>query len=84
MVSPSIAALLMALAGMVFLWQAWRGHRTGEVRGGSSGFKPYRPNRRDNPLAFRLFMAFHGCLGSLLLAWGLLALVGLVALPGQR
>jgi len=37
-------------SGSVLLVAAWRGHVTGRLRAGRSGFKPYRPTREDKPL----------------------------------
>jgi hypothetical protein len=53
------------------------GHRTGELPAGSRGLRAYRPNRDDNPAAFRFFLALYFCAGMVLCVWGLLALVGL-------
>ena len=55
----------------------WRGYREGELPAGSNFFRPYRPNRNDNPLAFHFFLALYYASGTTLAVWGLLALVGL-------
>ena len=46
------------------------------LRAGSAYFRPYRPTRDDNPLAFHFFLALYFCGGLALLVWGILALVG--------
>lgn len=73
----TLGALFLIAMGSGVLAVAWRGYRDGELPAGSSFFKPYRPNRDDNPLAFRFFLGLYYCGGTALAVWGLLALVGL-------
>lgn len=70
------ALFLLAIGGGV-LAVAYRGYRNGELPAGASGFRAYRPNREDNPLAFRFFLVLYLCGGMALSVWGLLALVGM-------
>lgn len=51
--------------------------RDGELPAGTSAFKAWRPTRADNPLAFHVFLSLYAGGGGVLLAWGLLALLGL-------
>jgi hypothetical protein len=70
-------ALLQILIGLGLVVVAFRGHRLGELRAGSAGFKPYTPSRRDNPLAFHFFLVLYLCAGFALLVWGVFALLGI-------
>lgn len=73
----TLGALFLIAMGSGVLAVAWRGYRDGELPAGSSFLEPYRPNRDDNPLAFRFFLALYYCGGTALAVWGLLALMGL-------
>jgi len=68
--------LLLAL-GCLLLVVAFRGYRSGELPAGRTWFKPYRPNRDDNPVAFHFYLAIYFCGGLALCVWGLLAMVGM-------
>lgn len=72
-----LGALFLIAMGSGVLAVAWRGYREGELPAGSNFLKPYRPNRDDNPLAFRFFLTLYYCGGMALAVWGLLSLVGL-------
>ena len=69
--------LLLALS-VILLVAAWRGHVTGELRAGLSGFRPYRPNRVNNPAGFYSCLALYVLLGFGGVLWAMLALVGIV------
>ena len=62
--------------GALLLAVAWRGHVTGELRAGVAYFRPYRPNREDNPFAFHFYLILYFCSGMALTVWGILALFG--------
>ncbi len=70
-------ALMTIGLGVVLLVAAWRGHVTGRLRAGRSGFKPYRPTREDNPLGFYFYLLLYTCIGAVLVVLGVLALAGL-------
>lgn len=63
--------------GAGLLVVAWRGYRDGELPAGSNFLRPYRPNRDDDPLAFRIFLVLYMCGGAALILWGLLSLLGM-------
>jgi hypothetical protein len=44
--------------------------------GRRAGWRAYRPNRNDNPVAFCLFLVLYSSGGIVLAAWGILALFG--------
>lgn len=71
--------LLQVLIGLGLLVVAYRGHRRGEVRAGSAGFRPYTPSRDDDPLAFHFYLLLYICSGLALLVWGVFALLGMAA-----
>ncbi|MCD6679867.1 MAG: hypothetical protein LT102_04300 [Burkholderiaceae bacterium] len=73
----TFGALFLITVGAIVLAVGWRGYREGELPAGSNFFRPYRPNRDDNPLAFHFFLALYYASGTALAVWGLLALVGL-------
>lgn len=74
------AFLIVIGAGLLAV--AWRGQRDGELPAGSNFLRPFRPSRRDNAVAFHFFLAIYFCGGTILLVWGLLALLGMApALP---
>ena len=70
-------ALMTTGLGAVLLVAAWRGHVTGRLRAGRSGFKPFRPTREGNPLGFYFYLLLYTCIGAVLVVRGVLALVGL-------
>jgi hypothetical protein len=72
------AWFLIACGGGV-LAVAYRGWRDGELPAGANGLRPYRPNRADNPLGFRLHLALYLYGGIALSVWGLLMLLGMAA-----
>ncbi len=74
---PSLGALFLVAIGAGVLAVAYRGYRDGELPAGTSGFRAYRPNREDDPLAFHVFLVLYFCGGMALAVWGLLALVGM-------
>lgn len=73
----TLGALFLIAMGAGVLAVAWYGYREGELPAGSSFFRAFRPNRDDNPLAFRFFLGLYYCGGTALAVWGLLALAGL-------
>lgn len=75
--APLLSALFLIACGSLVLAMAYRGWRNGELPAGASGFRPYRPNREDNPLAFHFYLALYVCCGIALAVWGLLALIGM-------
>jgi hypothetical protein len=74
-----VAAPFLILVGVVVLWVADRSRATGWIPAGSSGFRPYRPTRDDNPFAFRFYQALYVVCGSGLVVYGLLMALGRVA-----
>ncbi|HZF24957.1 MAG TPA: hypothetical protein VEZ88_01755 [Steroidobacteraceae bacterium] len=78
----TLGSIILILLGAGVLAVAWRGHLVGVLPAGAAGFRPYRPNRDDNPLAFRFFLAVYFCGGMALAVWGILALFG--AAPALR
>jgi hypothetical protein len=68
--SPLLSTIFLAAAGLVFLWMAWRGLATGELRAGSSGFRVYRPRRDESPAAFWFFVLLYVAFGIWLIAYG--------------
>ncbi|MBD3815269.1 MAG: hypothetical protein IE913_02180 [Halothiobacillus sp.] len=72
-----LGSLFLIGFGSGVLAVAYRGWQHGELPAGVNGFKPYRPNREDNPLGFHFFFALYICAGIALVVWGLLALIGM-------
>lgn len=72
-----LGSLFLIGFGSGVLAVAWRGWQTGELPAGRRGFSAYRPNREDNPFAFRFFFALYICAGIALVVWGLLVLIGM-------
>lgn len=72
-----LSVLFLVGIGAGLLAIAYRGYCNGELPAGSKGLSPYRPNRDDNPLAFRFFLALYFCGGLALCVWGLLELGGM-------
>ena len=74
----AIGALFLIAVGVGILAVARHGRLTGELPAGSNFLRgPWRPNREDNPVAFRAFLALYFCGGIALAAWGVLILAGL-------
>jgi hypothetical protein len=71
-----LGSLFLIGMGALLLVVAWRGHLSGELRAGTAYFRPYRPNRTDNPVAFYFFLVLYFCSGMALTVWGILALFG--------
>lgn len=71
-----LGSILLIFFGSGLLAVAWQGHLAGVVRAGVAGWKPFRPNRTDNPFAFRFYLALYFCAGMTLAVWGILALFG--------
>ena len=78
MMSRVLRALVMVALGLILLAAAWRGHKSGELRAGLSGLRPYRPNRDDNPLGFYFHLGLYSLVGAAWAVWGILAFLGLV------
>jgi hypothetical protein len=74
----------MIALGALLLAQAWRGHVSGELRAGLRYFRPLRPNREDNPLAFYVYLTLYLVIGVGLTVWGILALLGAAPPPRWR
>lgn len=75
---PAWLSILVLLGfGSGILAVAWDGWRSGELPAGSKGFRAYRPNRDENPVAFHFFLALYICGGIALCLWGLLELGGM-------
>jgi hypothetical protein len=72
----TLGSLFLILMGAGLLAVARRGYVSGELPAGVAYYRPYRPNRDDNPLAFHFFLALYFCSGMSLLIWGILALFG--------
>ena len=71
-----MTTVFLLILGIGLLIVAYRGYCKGEIRAGSSGFKPYVPTRENNPLAFHFFILLYIFGGFALLVWGILALTG--------
>ncbi len=69
-------SIVLILLGAGVLAVAWQGYVRGILPAGSAGWRAYRPNRQDNPLAFRFFLTLYFCGGMALAVWGILALFG--------
>ncbi|HSN00255.1 MAG TPA: hypothetical protein VLS52_04545 [Rudaea sp.] len=75
---PAWLSILVLLGfGSGILAVAWDGWRSGELPAGSKGFRAYRPNRDENPVAFHFLLALYICGGIALCLWGLLELGGM-------
>src|SRR5690606_5812187 len=72
-----ISAVVLLVFGSGVLAVAFQGWRKGELPAGARGMHANRPNRIDNPFAFRFFLALYICGGMALSVWGLLVLVGM-------
>jgi len=75
-VERALGSFVLILFGAGVLAVAWRGYLAGEVPAGPAWWRSYRPNRTDNPVAFRFFLALYFCGGMALAVWGILALFG--------
>ena len=67
-----LAGPLLIGLGAALLWVAHRSRTTGWLPAGSKGFRAYRPNREDNPFAFRFYQLFYAVFGVGLVVYGLL------------
>jgi hypothetical protein len=81
MASESMGVLLSAgfliAMGSGILAVGWRGYLAGEINAGSRGFlRAYRPNREDNPFAYRFYVCLYFCGGMAMVVWGLLIMTG--------
>ena len=72
----ALGSIILILLGAGVLAVAWQGYLAGVLPAGATGWRAYRPNRSDNPLAFRFFLALYFCGGMTLAVWGILALFG--------
>lgn len=72
-----MTTIFLLVVGIGLLVVAYRGYLKGEIRAGSSAFRPYTPTREGNPLAFHFFILLYVCGGLALLLWGLLVLAGM-------
>ena len=72
----ALSSIILILLGAGILAVAWRAYLAGVVPAGAAGLRAYRPNRKDNPLAFRFFLTLYFCGGMALAVWGILALFG--------
>lgn len=75
----SVSTLFLVTVGALFLWGAHRAHRTGEIRGGSAGFRVYRPSRVDSPFGFYSLQLIYVLFGSWLVIRGILTAMGSAA-----
>lgn len=75
----SVSTLFLVAIGVLFLWGAHRAHRTGEIRGGSAGFRAWRPSRSESPFGFYSLQLLYVAFGSWLVIRGILTAVGSVA-----
>ncbi|MGH7311642.1 MAG: hypothetical protein ACREJV_00585 [Candidatus Rokuibacteriota bacterium] len=71
-----LSVLFLIVTGVGVLVVARRGYVSGVLPAGTAFFRPWRPTRDDNPLAFHFFLALYFCAGMALLVWGILALFG--------
>lgn len=73
-----LSVLVLLAIGAGLLAVAHHGYVVGELRAGTNFLRGvYRPNREDNPLAFRFFLMLYFSAGLVLCVWGLLALLGM-------
>lgn len=75
----AVSTVFLVTVGALFLWGARRAHRTGEIRGGSSGFRVYKPSRSESPFGFYSVQLIYVLFGSWLVIRGILTAVGSVA-----
>lgn len=73
----NVTALMQIVLGIALLAIAYDGHRNGQIRAGSAGFRPYRPTRDGSPFMFHFYMLVYLAGGLALAVWGVLVLVGL-------
>ena len=71
-----LGSFFLIVTGAVLLRVAWRGHVSGTLPAGVAYFRPYRPNREDNPFGFYFYLILYFCSGMVLTLWGILALFG--------
>lgn len=71
-----VGSVILILLGAGILAVAWRGYLAGVLPAGSAGWRAYRPQRDDDPFAFRFFLVLYFCGGMALVVWGILALFG--------
>jgi hypothetical protein len=72
----STAVIALGIVVLVVVRHGWL---AGEVPAGIAYFRPYRPNRDENPVAFHFYVALYFVGGVALIVWGILALFGAVA-----
>jgi hypothetical protein len=72
-----MTTIFLFIFGIGLLVLAYQGYRKGEIRAGSSLWKPYTPTREDNPLAFHFFILLYTASGFAMLIWGILVLAGM-------
>ena len=72
----SCALIAIGAAILVIVRQ---GYLSGEVPAGVAYFRPYRPNRDDNPVAFHFYLVLYFASGVALIVWGILALFNAAA-----
>jgi hypothetical protein len=73
-VPRTLGSIILILLGAGVLAVAWQGYVAGVLPAGAAGSQAYRPNRNDNPFAFRFFLTLYVCGGMALAVWGILAL----------
>lgn len=72
-----MTTVFLLVLGIGLLVIAYQGYQKGEIPAGSKGFKPYRPTRESNPIAFHFFIGLYLFGGLSMLTWGILALAGI-------
>ena len=70
------SAIVLLMLGIGTLFVAWQGHTSGEFVV-ARFFRPYRPNRHDNPVRFYFHLSILIAVGTLWIIWGTLILLGL-------
>lgn len=74
---PALGALILIVIGAGVLAVAYQGHLNGELPAGANFLRAYRPNRKDNAVAFHFFLGLYFCGGFALVIWGFLMLLGM-------
>ena len=78
------SSLALIALGAVLLFEAWRGHVSGQLRAGVKYVRPFRPTRANNPLAFYSYLLLYLGIGAYLTVWGVCVLLGTAPPPKWR
>ncbi|MGK5094304.1 hypothetical protein WDW89_20095 [Deltaproteobacteria bacterium TL4] len=73
-----LAVAILFGIGLVFVFMALQGLRTGMIRAGNAGLVPYRPTRKENPFGFYFYVGVYFFFGGWCLMYGILIALGYV------